>query len=107
MKQAKNITTRKRLAAKALELADTIRAIKKCDYEHDATELFDASDATALKAIAKELHGTCGWRLDDDGCYQTDCGNYFESSGSATDHKQQFCGFCGGVMDDKYTGGAK
>lgn len=47
--------THTKRAAKLEELADTIEAIKAPDYEFDATELFDVSDAVMLRQVAATL----------------------------------------------------
>jgi rRNA maturation endonuclease Nob1 len=49
--------------------------------------------------------GRCDWLEDDDGNWETSCGEcfYFEA-GSPHDNKCMFCGFCGGrLIEHKYS----
>lgn len=46
----------------------------------------------------------CDWREDEDGNWDTACGECFVfENGSPHDNKQLFCGFCGGkLIEHKY-----
>lgn len=53
---------------------------------------------------AREQKSHCVWSLydqrADDGLWQTGCGQRwnFDSDGTPEDHKQRFCGYCGGIL---------
>lgn len=42
---------------------------------------------------------TCTWRADDDGVYQTECGNAFVlNDGTPKDNRMAYCCYCGKVL---------
>lgn len=47
-------------------------------------------------AVAEARGGECVWTPDDDGVYYTTCENaFFFDTGTATENKLKFCGYCG------------
>lgn len=61
------------------------------------------------KAIKKEWHSdtskyeeTCSWCQDDDGVWQTKCGNSFIlNHGGPTENKMAYCQYCGKRLEEK------
>lgn len=44
----------------------------------------------------------CAWTEDDDGVWQTGCGNaFFFDTDGPIENKQKFCGYCGGELKAK------
>jgi len=96
-------TPRAQLSATLTDIAGYVRAIRRDDYNGMASELFDASDVTVLRRASRELARRCRWTEDgDEGAWRTACGKYFyfEGGGTPSEHGQQFCGYCGGVLPD-------
>jgi hypothetical protein len=47
--------------------------------------------------------GQCAWQEDEDGAYDTDCGNRFEFiDGGVADNDMKFCPYCGKPVDEHY-----
>lgn len=44
----------------------------------------------------------CEWTGDADGVWHTGCGNafFFDDGGGPVEHKQAFCGYCGGTLKE-------
>lgn len=43
----------------------------------------------------------CAWQEDEDGVYDTSCGNRFEFiEGGVADNNMTFCPYCGGTIDE-------
>ena len=93
---------RQQLSATLTNIAGYVRAIRRDSYvDGPASELFDASDVTALRRASRELARRCRWTEDgDEGAWRTACGKYFyfDGGGTPAEHGQQFCGYCGGVL---------
>jgi hypothetical protein len=52
-----------------------------------------------LKAKKKRK---CKWKEDEDGVWDTECGNRFELiEGAPKDNRMKFCPYCGGVLEGK------
>jgi hypothetical protein len=52
-------------------------------------------------AIAKqERERVCYWKQDDDGIWNTGCGNMYEinNGDSPEENKMKYCAFCGGLL---------
>lgn len=47
--------------------------------------------------------GTCAWSENDDGFYETECGNSFQfSEGGAADNGAVYCQYCGKKIDEHW-----
>jgi hypothetical protein len=57
----------------------------------------DIADLGAERdALQARVDTLCAWREDGDGVWHTSCGHQFWfDSGTPTENKQQFCGYCG------------
>jgi len=43
---------------------------------------------------------TCAWSDDDNGVYETECGNAFElNEGTPADNNMAYCCYCGRLLD--------
>lgn len=43
---------------------------------------------------------TCAWSENDDGVYETECGNAFElNDGAPADNNMAYCCYCGRLLD--------
>lgn len=81
--------------------AETVRLLEGVKRDMLIYKAFDnmafLMDATESEYAAKY----CDWRMDDDGVYQTACGNaFFFETGTATENKMRFCGYCGKSLVD-------
>lgn len=55
----------------------------------------------AMKRAQLLEKACCGWEQDDDGIWQTECGNAFElNAGTPEDNHMEFCPYCGKVLID-------
>ena len=75
--------------------------IAKLDLEPEARlvfvvrQLINHAKDMERGRVASETKA-CAWSLDDDGIYQTECGEHFVfSDGSRTECKAKYCGNCG------------
>jgi len=57
--------------------------------------------------VRRRTYGTCNWREDSDGDYETDCRNMhycFHKSDEPTERGYKFCPYCGRkLVEIKYT----
>jgi len=55
--------------------------------------------AIRLKEATEELSRECGWRLDSDGYYQTECINGWSfDNGGIKENGLVYCPYCGGII---------
>jgi len=57
---------------------------------------------TAVKAAWEKHERACIWRLNEDGFWDTGCGNAFElTEGGPRLNKFNYCSYCGGTLIEK------
>lgn len=82
-----------------LEFIESVPGLESCKYDllHDLI-----NDANQIEPIL------CKWQSDEDGVYETDCGNSFVfDTDNATDNGVRFCFYCGRqIIDIPYVGEA-
>jgi len=74
-----------------------------CGYDNGKTELAVSVAARVLDEIArgKLLTGSCDWEENEDGWWNTDCGNAFEfTDGSPIYNEFKCCPYCGKTLTE-------
>jgi hypothetical protein len=57
-----------------------------------------ADQEGGLEALV--IRRTCAWGADDDGIYETECGNAFQlNDGTPADNNMVYCCYCGRLLD--------
>ena len=58
--------------------------------------LYPASPAALFASLARETPLTCTWTENEDGVYETNCGNLFMfNDGTPSENGFEFCPYCG------------
>lgn len=64
-----------------------------------APHIASRKTATMLRKATEELRKDCIWTFDNDGYYQTTCGNGWSfEDGGIRDNGVNFCPYCGGIV---------
>jgi len=77
-----------------------------CGEQEETENLDFVNDIKTVKSelLAMIDKKTCGWGVDDNGIYTTECGNLFEvMNGTPTENGMQFCPYCGREILDAAT----